>query len=368
MQVVTRLLSLAIAFMLLLGLPSLSTAQTVESKGIASFTYSSRFGPSAEDRKRAVVQANMSALERYLANSSEAKYKTFEQHRSEIEGALGDYIIDQVMISEDTDKKAKRLEIVLRATINATRLNVFLDSKSSVQAVSSGERSYMTFVFVARAQTSVKSYKAREFDRVDESSAVEGYEAQQGSGANVVYEAEESQSTTRESGGNSTQKSDVVMYDVFSSDGANTAMSEVFSTAGYEVVEAEYLVEESKGLIDVDQFQEDFGVGDDIGGSTRRNAVKGLQLLEIPYLALGTLDIGVKDIDSASGLTRVAVSVTGKVLDVSSRFPKTIAAVGPVQQFGLGPSETVARNNALKQAAQIAAEELTNQMNAKGVY
>jgi hypothetical protein len=63
----------------------------------------------------------------------------------------------------------------------------------------------------------------------------------------------------------------------------------------------------------------------------------------------------------------VYVSVTGKVLSLKRRFPKTIAAVGPVQFAGLGPDQTVAKRNALILASEKAAKQLTAQLRAKGI-
>ena len=88
----------------------------------------------------------------------------------------------------------------------------------------------------------------------------------------------------------------------------------------------------------------------------------------MPYLALGTLDVGMKSKDPATGLVRVNVTVTGKVLDVSGRFPKTASSVGPVQIAGLGPNPTVARTNALSKAAETAARQLSDELNAKGFH
>ncbi len=66
-------------------------------------------------------------------------------------------------------------------------------------------------------------------------------------------------------------------------------------------------------------------------------------------------------------MTRVYVSVNGKVMDLRGRFPKTVASVGPVQYAGLGPDIIVARRNALRQAGEHAAHDLTSKMQAKGI-
>ena len=58
--------------------------------------------------------------------------------------------------------------------------------------------------------------------------------------------------------------------------------------------------------------------------------------------------------------------MTGKVIDVSGRFPRTASSVAPVQFAGLGEDETVARTNALNMAAEAVAKQLTDQLNDKG--
>jgi len=367
MQIVRYVRHVAIVLAMLLC-SSIVHAQAIETKGMATVEYSSHFGPSSEEKAEAVVKAKINALERHIANASQSKMNTYESHRDEIEGDIDDYLLQYSVISEDVDKKSRRYQVVIKTSINSTRLNSFIDGKSAIGTESSDDASYMTFMFVARVQKSVKSYGARVVKRKDSKSLIEGSEYESSSGPNIAYQADESSSQITESGGSTTQKSDIVEYDVFSSEGINSAMSEVFATVGFEVVEAEYLEEESNGLVSIEAFINDYSSGNDLSGATKRNAAKGLKELEIPLMAIGTLDVGIKDIDPTSGLTRVYVTVNGQVLDVSKRFPKKVAAVGPVQHAGLGPTEQVARNNALKIAATEAARELTNQMNAKGIH
>jgi hypothetical protein len=195
----------------------------------------------------------------------------------------------------------------------------------------------------------------------------EGAEASVVEGDGLQYSANIKKDQINTSGGSSIQKADQIQYNVSNANEINTAMSNIFSTAGFEVIDAEYLTDETEGLVDVKMFVEDFKYGDDISGQTRRDAVKGCRMVDVMYFAIGTLDVGIKDKDPVSGLTRVFVSVTGKVLGLKKRFPKTVASVGPVQFSGLGPDQIVAKRNALILAAEKAAQELTSQMRAKGI-
>jgi hypothetical protein len=344
-----------------------SMAGVIESKGMATIVYKGWGGPKPEESKDALRDAKISALERFIANSGTAKAQNYERVKSEIIENIDKYIIDHVILSEEKDKENKRYTIVIRATVNGSRLESTLQSNSAVANSAEEDRSYITFVFVAREQKNAKSYNAREHTRTDKSSTKEGSEYESAGRSDIEYGGAISTSESATTGGSVTRKSDEIEYDVSSADSANIAMSKVLTEAGFEVVEAEYLVEETSGLMNVDAFQRDYRYGNDITGDTRRNAIKGLRKVDIPYLAVGTLDVGMKDIDSATGLTRVYVTVTGKIVSLKKQFPKTVAAVGPVQYSGLGPDQTVARNNALMLAAESAGQTLTQQLNSKGV-
>jgi len=89
--------------------------------------------------------------------------------------------------------------------------------------------------------------------------------------------------------------------------------------------------------------------------------------VNIPYLAVGTLDVGLTEKDPSTGLLRVSVTVNAKLLDVSDIIPNDVAVVGPVQYAGLGPTEMEAQTNALKLAAQSVSRELISQLNNQGI-
>ena len=169
------------------------------------------------------------------------------------------------------------------------------------------------------------------------------------------------------SGGSTTARSDNISWKVANAAEVNTAMTGAFSAAGYEVVEAEYVEGESRGLLSIERIRKDFSTGNDLSAATLRDTANGIRAANIPYIAVGTLDVGMRDRDPASGNTRVFVTVTGKVLDVTGRFPRTVSSVGPVQFSGTGPNETVARTNALQLAAEKAAQQMINELNVKAV-
>lgn len=144
----------------------------------------------------------------------------------------------------------------------------------------------------------------------------------------------------------------------------NTTVSGIFASAGFDVVDAAFIEPE---LLNIKAMEGDYTTGNDLQPQTLRSLASGLQKAGVPYMALTTMDIGIRDKDPATGLTRVYVTVTGKVLDLQGRFPRTVSSVGPVQYAGTGPTEDVATTNAMRQAAMTAARELVSQINTVGV-
>lgn len=342
-------------------------AEIVMEKGVGQITYKGWGSPKASDKQQAIQKAKLNALTRFAGKFDQAKVMNFEKIRAKVEADIDRYVTDYSVIDEDLDKKSKMFRIVIQATINSSLIELELQKVSAVQGATEDEKSLLTFVFVAREAKVVKKFDQRKTTRTVEESSEDQSESTSAEEGELRFSADSRKDKIKTTGGSTVQKSDKIQYDVSNAGDINTAMSNIFSTAGFEVVDAEYLYDETDGLVDVERFIEDFKYGDDISGGTRRDAVKGCKSVDVYYFAIGTLDVGIKDKDPVSGLTRVFVSVTGKIMSLKKRFPKTVASVGPIQYSGLGPDQTVAKRNALKLAAKKAAKELTAQLRAKGI-
>lgn len=337
-------------------------AQAASSKGVGEVTYKGIFGPSKSDHQAAYEEARFNAVERYVAQQSKSQVKLFDQNRSVVLSEIDNIILDATIVDEDKNKSSKSLRITVKAEINTMLLESILAPARSAEA------SYMTFVFVSREQSSIKTYRDKDTSRVEKKETQSGMEAQSANSDGGEYYAEKQTGTQVTTGGSTIQKADEIQYRVTTTGEINSAMSDVFTENGFEVVDAVYLEEESSGRVSIESFREDYSSGDDIDPATLSAAVAGMRDLDISYFALGTLDVGMRDTDPQTGLVRVHVTVTGQVKSLTKRFPKTVASVGPVQYAGLGPNSTVARNNALKLAAQKAAAQLTAQLHAKNLY
>jgi len=346
---------------------NLVMADIVKQQAVGQVNYKGWGAPSTEVKQEAIESAKKNAIEKYISSFSTTKLMNYEKIRSTVEANLSMYITEFRVLDTDIDEDTKTYRVIIDASINASLIEIELQNASAVHNASSNEKSYLSFVFVAREVTSQKSFDVRRSKRFVEESTVEEHEEAQVGDHQLGYSSETLKDSVTTFGGSTLQRSDEVEYDVSNAEDINVTMTDIFSSAGYDVVEAVYLQEETAGLINVEDFMEDFRYGNDIAGETMRNAAKGCQSLGIEYFAIGTLDVGAKDIDPVSGLTRVFVSVNGKIMDLRGRFPKTVASVGPVQFAGLGPDMAVARRNALRQAGENAARDLTSKLQAKDI-
>lgn len=380
MPMTTFLRALVCALALLFSMPA--TAQVLSSKGMATVAYTGRLG--ADVRQEAMRRATLSALEAHVAETSLAKAKVFASRREEFAGKLDRLVLGSTVLSETEDRKSKTYSVVVRAEINGALLRAELDGGSATAGANAAERSLVTVLFMARMQDSVQVFEAREYSRADlkASSNVSGSYTERTTEGESIGESSigtsgtisrngsgrENRSIIAESGGSSTQRSDKVAWKVTNAGNINTAMSGVFSGAGYEVVEAEYAEGASGGQLSVARVRKEFSAGDDLSAEVMHSTAAGVQRAGIRYLAVGTLDVGMRDTDPVSGNVRVHVTVTGKVLDVSGRFPRTVSSVGPVQFAGLGRNETEARTNAMSLAAEKAAQTMVDELNVRAVH
>lgn len=378
---ITRLLAFLLLFATAAALSSTVHAQIVSARGQGGVIYEGRLN--AEDRQEALAKAKAVALEAHVAESSRGFLQAFSQRRAEFVANIDRYVIAANVLSEQDDRKSRTYSVVVRVDINQALLRADLEAGSAVGQASSAERSLVAVIFMARRQASVQAFDDRVYQRADTREAVDlqtGTDERTSEGESIGSSSISTSgsvqsrqtavletSTATTTGGSTTRKADSVQWEVSGASEVNTAMTGILGDAGFEVVEAEYIEAESGGQLDLARIRADFSTGNDLSAEVLRSTVAGVRHAQIPLMAFGTLDVGMRDTDPVTGNIRVYVTVTGKVQDVSGRFPRTLASVGPVQFAGLGPDESVARTNALEQAAQQAARQVVDALNARNV-
>lgn len=352
-------------------------AQVVTSKGTGTATYG--WSLSAGDKDKAYKAAQVSAVERYFAEAGEAESENFEAIQPKIEANLDKFLLSTTIINEQNQESAKKYSVAVRVEINVAKLRSTIRGSSATSKTAQGERSQLVYVFVGREVSSVRSFddrvvKRAEVEReasVDRSKSVKGAEGEvvRGNAVATAANKKSSESVTAkasikvETGGSTTRKADDTSYRLLSMNNTKTSITSVFSQGGFQVAEPEFVLEDK----DIKAVNQDFSTGNDLAPGTLRGVVAALRNAQVPYLVLATLDVGAPMQDDATGMQRVAVTVTGRVLDVSGKLPREVASVPAVQYAGLGADNASASGKALKDASLAAAREVVSRLNAAGI-
>ena len=326
-------------------------AGSVKVKAKGSVPYGMRAGK--DTRREAIEDAKKNAVRNYAANWDSARYKIFEQAFVRVENN-----IDYVLLDSGKNKTTKRYEAFIEATLNDNAIEKLVGTTANSSAsANGGEAPYITMIMVGREPETQKSFKAKKTDIAQSSHS--GSSDESVSGGSADFQEEETIRVT--TGGSVERKADKIKYRTFTVSDVDAAISEVFTKAGYEVVDPRDVD------LDVFMFQTEFAAGADITSSSRREAIRQCRDMEVAFFAVGNMDVGLPEYDDVSGMDQVYVKVSVKVTDLRKRLPKTVASIRGVQYAGLGSNPEVARQNALNMAAEKSAKDLVDQLRSKGV-
>lgn len=334
---------------------------SAEFKGVGAVKYSGFLDD--EEKTQALIAAKLNALESWVYKEQKYHAPTYEKVKPALENDPDAYLFSTTQISDKKNSDNSTYQVVIRADINDVKLLNFLTQSGRDSANSSAEEQYITFVFVAR-ELVAKTTKNQQIASQEKSQQqtiskdLTDNNATQGKSQIQTVAQTNSQTTFK----------DQLIWQASKTNEIDVAIGAAFSNANYLVVDAALLEEETMGQLDVNNFIFDYQHGNDVTPSTKIGAIRGLRSLLDPvqFLAMGTLDIDEYLQDETSGLVKVPVVVTAQVLAIQKRGA-AVAKIGPVQYFGLGPTPIVAKNNALKQAAEEAAQALIAQLSAKSI-
>lgn len=350
---------------------SFAKAESYETKAAGTVTFQgSLFSkkPKPEVKQEALAQAKDAAWSEYVSKMSGATKDLYLSMQDAFISNLDTYISVTIVNEEldDKDKAKMRYTVWVRAKIDDSAVQSVLRTNSAAGQQASGDGSLFAFVFVSREVIARTEYEDKKTDISASESAAVSEENVAVSGNSVSESSEQSSMTKTTTGGSTEKKADKLQYAVASSQDINAAMSNVLSTAGFEIVEYDDVVSECGGT-EREVIMEEFSESDDMSRKSRKGAISGSRECEVMLFATGTLDIGKSDTDPASGNSRVYVSARAQVWSLEKKLPKKVASVGPVQYPGLGPDDKVAMRNALIIAAEEAAKEIVAILNSKGI-
>jgi hypothetical protein len=357
-------------------------AQVQQARGKATVTYQGA-AASPDDKARALLAAQLKAVEFYYAEAGQSESENFDAVREKISSNPDRFILETTTLAEEDNPGKKQYTVTVRASLNVANLRNAVKANSAVAKAGPAGRSPLAFLFVSRLVDSTKSFDDRVYKRVETtadakgsaSKSEKGTEGESISKGQITTNASTSTnaasslktSASVETGGSTVRRSAESTWRLLPSANLAQVFTSTFSRSGFKVAEAAMVEPYAGGRFKVADVENDYRSGMDLKSSTLATMVSGMRTAQMSYVALGTLDVNMADKDPSTGLVRVSVTVNGKILDITQTIPDTIASVGPVQYSGVGPTEDEARTNALKLAANNAARELTSQVTNLGV-
>jgi hypothetical protein len=357
-----------------------ASAQYINLKGSASVKLKGA-AVSPDEKDKAITAASMNAIERYFSEKGEAQNQVFDANQEKIETNLEKLVQNTSVLAEQAQPDTRRYQITVKIEVNEARLKNIVSSGSVAKMAVNGEKSNIVYFFTARQANSVRSYDARVVkvgqatiqQDATASSKVSGTEGEKISGNQISTNASKSvtnkvDATTMvktESGGSVTNKRDEIGYQILPMASYKPAVTSIFTQSGFSVIDSDYVLSET----DIKGIYKDYSSGDDISPNSLKNIVKTMKNSKekIKYFVIATIDVGLGTVDPSSGMKRVAVEISGRVVSVESGFPREVASVPPVQQASLGADETAARTAALKKGSEIASREIISQLNNLGI-
>lgn len=377
MQIATFLLSTMLIFS-----TTTSFADVISSKGKATVKYTE---PEAtpESKEKALFAAQFKAIETYYAEAGDSQSENLDAIRNKIKEDPDRFILESTILQEDDNVSNHQYTVTVRVSLNGSNLRNALKKSTASSSTATGEQSQLAFIFLSRQVEAQTTYDARVTKRavVSEKVAARGSTSEKGVEGESIkkskistsaetkskanYNAEEA--VTVETGGSTVARAGTSTWKLIPSQNLSQVITQNFKTAGYRVVEAQFIEPLSNGKLKVAAIETDYKSGNDLSSVTMQNVVAGLRAAQVRYFALGTLDVGQVGTDAATGLQRVSVTVNAKIIDVGQTIPESVAISGPAQYAGVGPTEDEARTNALKIAAQSTSRELTSQLTNVGL-
>ena len=338
-------------------------------KGTISITAISSF----EEKKELIIFeakqiACKDALKKYVSTFTIDKKKNYDKIKSNIEKNFLNYMVCDKIIDENLDTSTSKYTILVKANIDEAKINQALIESSAIANTSSDEASDIVLLMFSAKTKSIKQKddKVTKVDQTKKSVDVEQTEATSESETLVSSETTETNVTT--TGGNTVASSETITYEISDiyNESIEAGMVEILNTAGFELIDGGDLDLEEQ----IETLKADYGEKGKLSKAVQKSIKKNIASEEISFYIQGIFKIGSQEIDAATGLKVVNVSVVSAKMmhkKEGKKFWKTVASVAGNQRKGKGTTYDEAINNAIRLCAQSVAKQMVQKVNAKGI-
>ncbi len=253
----------------------------------------------------------------------------------------------------------------MKADIDTTRLDIEIKKSSKVFDSSSSEKSKLAMIFFSRTVAGQRQFDERVTNVEKKTTGLDINEEESDSGVSSMT----TETNVSETGGSTLKKADITEFVVDDNDTVKleAGMKEIFTKARFEPVSGGRQVRRSwrklKGEI-VDSLESGGGIPEEV----RWEIEDLLMEKNVSYVVFAYFDVGVPDVDAATGNQIVNVALTiAEISKLGDGDPVSLGTISGVQMRGQGSDNSVAKNNAINKVAKETAKKLVALINSKGI-
>ncbi len=345
----------------------ISYASAVEFRGAAVENYK---GASTKKKinetiEKAKGKACKNAFRKYVQEMEESKRMIFVTIEDQIYSKLNEYMVCETIVEENVNKKEKKVEIVMKANIDETRLNIEIKKSSKVFDSKSSEKSKLAMIFFSRTVAAQRQYdeKVTKVEKKTKGVNINEEETDTGISSSTT------ETNVSETGGSKLKKADISEYVVDDNDTIKleAGMKEIFTKARFEPISGPRQLRRNWRSLKGDI------VGSLENGGSIPEEVKWeiediLMEKNVNYVVFAYFDVGVPEIDATTGNQVVNAALTiAEISKLGNGDPINLGTISGVQMRGKGSNNDIAKNNALSLVSKETAKKLVALINSKGI-
>ncbi len=345
----------------------ISNLFAVEFRGAAveNYTGSSLKKKINETLKIAKDKACKNAFRKYVQEMEESKRMIFTSIEDQIYENLSKYMVCETVVEENIDKKKKKIEVVMKADIDETRLDIEIKKSSKVFDTNSGDKSKLAMIFFSRTVAAQRQYDENVTKMDKKTKGIEIAEEENDTGIS----SSTTETNVTQSGGSKLKKADISEYVVDDNDTVKleAGMKEIFTKARFEPVSGGRQIRKSWRKLKI-EIVNSLESGGGIPEEIRWDIEDLLMEKNVSYVVFAYFDVGVPEIDAATGNQVVNAALTiAEISRLGNNDPVSLGTISGVQMRGKGSNNDIAKNNAINLVAKETAKKLVALINSKGI-
>ena len=345
-----------------------SLANAYETNAAAAYEFIGDF----EENKKTIIQkakkmACNNAYKKYINTFDQDKLANYGRVQKKIESNLSAYMVCDQVVDENIDFSSSTYSVVVIANINSSKVEQEMINSSAV-ATNSGETSDIVLLMFSAKTKSIKQKEDRvtKVDQTKKSVDINQTEAT-GEGETLIS-SETTETNVATTGGNTVKSSETITYEISDiyNESIEAGMAEILNTAGFELIDGGDLDLEEQ----IETIRSDYGETGRLSKAVQKSIKKNIAAEDISFYIQGIFKIGSQEIDGATGLKVVNVSVVSAKMmhrKEGKKFWRTVASVAGNQRKGKGTTYDQAINNAIRLCSQSVAKQMVSKLNAKGI-